>query len=73
MRVRRYLRHEVDAFAAYCPEVDRCYFLPIDKCMERRAIQLRLEPSKNNQRSGIHWAAEFEFKARIGQASIAGP
>ena len=25
---RRYLPGEIDAFAAYCPELDRCYFSP---------------------------------------------
>lgn len=29
MRRRSYTPHEIDAFAAYCPDIDRCYFLPI--------------------------------------------
>ena len=65
MRVRAYTPAEVDAFAAYCPEVDRCYFLPIELLSGRRNIQLRLGPSRNNQRLGVHWASEFEFEATL--------
>jgi hypothetical protein len=68
MRVRRYTADEIDAFAAYCPELDRCYFLPIERFSRRRNIQLRLAPSLNNQRAGVNWAADFEFAATIGRA-----
>ena len=63
---RSYTAHEIDAFAAYCPEVDLCYFLPIERFPYRRNIQLRLGPTRNNQRIGINWAADFEFGATLG-------
>jgi hypothetical protein len=28
--MRKYAHGEIDAFAAYCPELDRCYFLPFE-------------------------------------------
>ena len=62
---RRYLPGEIDAFAAYCPELDRCYFLPYERFAGRSAIQLRLSPTKNNQMLGINWAEDFEFAARL--------
>jgi len=40
----RYTADEIDAFAAYCAELNRCYFLPIDQFPYRRQIQLRLSP-----------------------------
>lgn len=59
---RSYTREEIDAFAAYCIELDRCYFLPLERFPHGRAIQLRLGPTRNNQQRGINWAREFEFE-----------
>ena len=65
---RPYTSHEIDAFAAYCSELDRCFFLPID-CFERRnEISLRLGPPQNNQRAGINWAKDFAFEATLGSS-----
>ena len=63
---RVYTPDEIDAFAAYCAELDRCYFLPIEHFPHTRQIQLRLGPTKNNQKLGIHWAEQYEFGARLG-------
>ena len=54
MRVRTYTPAEIDAFAAYCPELDRCYFLPIVRFSHQRNIQLRLTPPRNNQLARIN-------------------
>lgn len=67
----RYTADEVDAFAAYCLELDRCYFLPLDRFQGRSTIQLRLAPTKNNQQLAVNWAAEFEFEATL--AVLLGP
>ena len=56
-----YTPDEIDAFAAYCAALDRCYYLPVDSFPHRRAIQLRLAPTRNNQRQRINWARDFEF------------
>jgi prevent-host-death family protein len=63
LRSRPYAASEVDAFAAYCADTDRCYFLPGPLVVERRQIQLRLRPARNNQRVGIVWARLYEFSA----------
>jgi hypothetical protein len=65
---RYYTADEIDAIAAYCAELDRCYFLPIAQFEQRRAIQLRLAPSRNNQRAGINWAKDYEFAATLGRS-----
>ena len=71
MIVRKYTAAEVDAIAAYCPENDRCYLLPTSLFCSRRLVHLRLARSRNNQRSGINWADDFEFEARL--KALSGP
>jgi hypothetical protein len=71
MRSRSYSAAEVDAFAAYCPLTRECYFLPLEQFGHRRAIQLRLVGSRNNQRRGINWAADVSFDATL--TSLLGP
>jgi PD-(D/E)XK nuclease superfamily protein len=65
MRKRRYTPDEIDAFAAYCAELDRCYFLPIDRFPRRAQIRLRLAKTRNNQREFVNWAEDFEFAATL--------
>jgi hypothetical protein len=65
--VRTYSADEIDAFAAYCEEVDECYFLPFDVFGDRRNIQLRLTSTKTNQALGINWAKDYEFAAKLGR------
>ena len=60
-----YTADEVDAIAAYCPDLQRCYFVPMASFQGWRAVQLRLGPTKNNQQRGIHWAEAFEFEATL--------
>jgi PD-(D/E)XK endonuclease len=62
-----YTPEEIDAFAGYCADLDRCYFLPLETFVNRSAIQLRLAPTKNNQRAGVNWAKDFEFAATLGR------
>jgi hypothetical protein len=62
---RLYTEDEIDAFAAYCAELDRCYFVPIAVVPGRSVMHLRLAPTRNNQRVGVHWASEFEFGATL--------
>jgi hypothetical protein len=61
-----YSPDEIDAYAAYCADVGKCYFLPIAEFANRIAIQLRLAPSRNNQNLRINWAADYEFAAKLG-------
>jgi hypothetical protein len=62
---RGYEPGEIDAIAAYCAELDRCYLLPTAMSVGRTAVQLRLAPTRNNQRTGIHWASDFELGGRL--------
>jgi hypothetical protein len=62
---RPYSPEEIDAFAAYCADVDRCYFLPFRLFERHMQIRIRLGPSRNNQRIGVNWAVDFELEARL--------
>ncbi len=58
---------EIDAVAAYCEDLDRCYLLPIELVQDMRAIHLRLHPPRNGQRAALHWAADYELPGAIAQ------
>jgi prevent-host-death family protein len=62
-----YSSDEVDAIAAYCGDLDRCYLLPIDLVAGKYVIHLRLAPAKNAQRAAVNWAADYEFPGAIAQ------
>lgn len=66
--VRGYVRssyapHEVDAIAVYCPELDACYLVPIDRVAAKNTIFLRVRPTRNNQRGAVNMAQDFGFGA----------
>ena len=63
---RKYAVGEIDAFAAYCPDNDRCYFLRYDVFAGRSQVLLRLAPTRNNQQSAVNWAKDYEFAATLG-------
>jgi PD-(D/E)XK endonuclease len=68
---RSYTRDEIDAIAAYCAETDRCYYLEASLVEGRKAINLRLSPTRNNQAAGVNWAADYELGAiaQLGERS----
>jgi PD-(D/E)XK endonuclease len=68
---RLYRVGEIDAFAAYCPEVDECYLIPFDLFATRTQVLLRLAPCKNNQKVSVNWAADFELAATLSR--LQGP
>jgi hypothetical protein len=71
-RVRRYTAEEIDAVAAYCAELDRCFLLPACLVEGHGVLSLRLEPTRNCQKLNIRWADDFEF-TRLDWERISGP
>jgi hypothetical protein len=67
LRRRFYTAEEIDAFAAHCLDLDQCYFLPMGSFAARTQIILRVSPTRNNQRSFVNWAKDFEFAATLGR------
>jgi len=59
---RRTYEGEVDFFAVYCPDNQRCYLVPADS-LPKEMASLRLTPPRNGQLSGIRWARDFELTA----------
>jgi hypothetical protein len=51
---------QADIFAVYFPPTQSVYLVPIDGVAETEG-RLRLEPTRNNQRRGIRFAADFEI------------
>jgi PD-(D/E)XK endonuclease len=48
--VRRfYYADEIDAYAVYCPDTNRCYYLDVEDFGGRNCVFLRLDPTRNNQ------------------------
>ncbi|MGP0101833.1 MAG: group I intron-associated PD-(D/E)XK endonuclease [Solirubrobacteraceae bacterium] len=61
----KYTAAEIDVIAAYSPELHRGFLIPIDEASGRRALHLRLNPTRNNQAQGIKWARDYEFAPGI--------
>jgi hypothetical protein len=49
-----------DIFGVYFPPIESVYLVPIE-AVTRYSGRLRLEPTRNNQRRGIRFAADFEI------------
>ena len=46
-------------------------YLPVERLTARLQIHLRRAPSRNNQETGVNWAADFAFKGL--QSRLPGP
>ena len=71
LRRRPYASGEIDAVAAYCPDLDQCFYAPAQCIAGRVQLHLRTAPSRNNQTCGINWANDYSFEGL--QSSALGP
>ena len=53
-------RGQVDIFGVYCPDIDKCYLIPVDVVGKREGA-IRVNAPKNNQTKGLHLAVEYEL------------
>jgi prevent-host-death family protein len=60
---RNYSPDEIDAFGIYCGELDECFLVPIDLVNDSWSLQLRLDPARNGQRAGLHFAEKYRLGA----------
>ncbi len=74
-----YGANEIEGFAAYCHELDRCFFLPIAEFGGRSQVHLRLSPARNGQLLGVKMADDYLLGAvaqlgerRRGTAEVRG-
>jgi hypothetical protein len=60
--VRKGYVGEVDLFGVYCPEVKKCYLVPVEVA-PATGCYLRIAPTRNGQKRGIRWAVDYEMRA----------
>lgn len=58
-----YTAEQIDAFAAYCMDLDKVYLLPIGDFDGQTMVHLRIAPARNNQRTLVRWASQYELGA----------
>ena len=68
MVTRDYLG-QIDAFAVYCRETSAVYLVPIEAVLVRNNGSLRVEASRNNQRSRVRFAADY----LVGTVAVSRP
>jgi hypothetical protein len=57
---KRYTVQSIDWLAVYDRTTDRCYYIPAEELGDGRyRLSLRLVPTRNSQRAGIHFAEEY--------------
>jgi antitoxin (DNA-binding transcriptional repressor) of toxin-antitoxin stability system len=66
-----YAEHEVDLFAVYCGDLDRCFLLPAHMLASKTFVSLRLTAPRNGQRSCINLADDFTFDGAVAQLARA--
>jgi len=53
---------EIDAVAAYCADLQQCFYIPARMVIDRREVSLRLRPCRNHQMRRVNWAADYELE-----------
>jgi prevent-host-death family protein len=63
-----YSSDEIDAVAAYCEELNQCYLIPVERFDGmRRALSLRVAPTRNRQIASINWAQDLLLEGAVAQ------
>jgi hypothetical protein len=57
---KRYTCDEIDYFAVYCNFTEKVYLVPVEHVNGSDAT-LRIEPTANNQTTGVRWAKDYEI------------
>jgi len=61
----KYTAEEIDAIAAYSPDTDRCYLIPVEETEGHVTLSLRLTPTRNNQAERVRWAHDYELAGSL--------
>ena len=64
-RGRMTYQGQCDLFAVYCPELDATYLVPVADT-GARSCTLRVKPPRNNQATGVRWAADYALRPNAG-------
>jgi hypothetical protein len=60
--IRKGYAGEVELFGVYCPELGKCFLVPVEDTAAT-CCYLRMTPPKNGQQTAIRWAANYEIRA----------
>lgn len=66
-KLKRYSSDEIDYFALYDYNADRSFLIPVDEIKNNASIILRYTEPKNNQKSKIRYADDYEFDKVIDE------
>ena len=53
---------QIEYFGVYSPELDSCYLIPIADVPNTSSMKLRVEPSRNGQKSKVRLATKYELR-----------
>jgi hypothetical protein len=59
--IRKGYAEQVELFGVYCPELRKCYLVPV-KDVPTNECCLRVDPPRNGQKTRIRWAADYEIR-----------
>ena len=57
--VYTYQEAEVDALIVYIPKVDKLCWFPCSAFVGKKALSIRLDPPRNNQKTKIYYATDY--------------
>lgn len=57
---KRSYRGDIDLFAAYSPDLDQVFLVPVNSVGTSLGV-LRTQAPKNGQKKNIRWACDYEF------------
>jgi hypothetical protein len=59
--IRKGYKGQIELFGVYCPEVKKCYLVPVGDAPATEC-SLRVGPPGNGQKRGVRWAADYEMQ-----------
>lgn len=54
--------NDIDFIAAYCPDTDKVYLVPLHSFEDKLILTLRITPPANGVTKGVNFASDYELK-----------
>jgi hypothetical protein len=70
---RIYTPAQVDVFAVYCPDTDLVYYVSQNEIGQKTTFYLRVTPTKNQQKTGVHWHENYRSFQDASETTSSGP
>lgn len=62
---KKHKKDDYDAIAIYCPTTKKCYYINMEELKQVDNLNLRIDPTRNNQEKGIKKADNYLNPLRI--------